>query len=245
MKANITYIDHSGFFTELPEVAFLFDYYQGEIPKIAKDKPLVVFVSHRHQDHYNPEIFELINIYSEIYFVLAKGVPIKRQIEKYAALGMDLESHMILIKKNVTEMLTLNSGKTVEVTTLKSTDEGVAFLLRFEGKNIYHAGDLNQWVWEGESKQYNDNMRNAYLKEMTKLAGMDIDVAFVPLDPRLEEHAFEGLTVFLEYAEAKKIYPMHFWGQFGIIDRFLEKHPEYRDTARKIEKTGQLFIEEL
>ena len=245
MKANITYIDHSGFFMELPEVAFLFDYYQGEIPKIAKDKPLVVFVSHRHQDHYNPEILELINTYPEIYFVLAKGVPIKRQIEKYAALGMDLESHIILIRKNVTEPLTLNSGKIVEITTFKSTDEGVAFLLSFEGKTIYHAGDLNQWVWEGESKQYNDNMRNAYLREMTKLDGMDIAVAFVPLDPRLEEHAFDGLTVFLEHAEAKKIYPMHFWGEFGIISKFLEKYPECGSTVRKIGKTGQLFIEEL
>lgn len=245
MKANITYIDHSGFFTEFPEVAFLFDYYQGDIPKTAKDKPLVVFVSHRHQDHYNPEIFELINVYSEIYFVLAKGVPVKRQIEKYASLGMDLESHIILIKKNVTELLTLNSGKTIEVTTLKSTDEGVAFLLSFEGKTIYHAGDLNQWVWEGESKQYNDNMRNAYLREMAKLDGLEIDVAFVPVDPRLEEHAFEGLTVFLEHAKAKKIYPMHLWGEFGIIDRFLENHPEHSDAIRIIKKAGQLFVEEL
>jgi L-ascorbate metabolism protein UlaG (beta-lactamase superfamily) len=245
MQANITYIDHSGFLIELPDVAFLFDYYQGEIPKIAEDKPLVVFVSHRHQDHYNPEIFELLNIYSEIYFVLAKGVPVKRQMEKYTAQGIDLERHMILIKRNVTEQLILNSGKRVEITTLKSTDEGVAFLLSFEGKTIYHGGDLNQWVWEGESKQYNDNMRNAYLREMTKLDKIEIDAAFVPVDPRLEKHAFEGLKVFVEHGAAKKIYPMHFWGEFGIISKLLEKYPEYQGMVRTIEKTGQLFAEEL
>ena len=80
MKTNITYIDHSGFFMELPHVAFLFDYYQGGIPSAPKDKPMVVFVSHRHQDHYNPEIFELVKEYQEVDFVLAKGVPVKRQI---------------------------------------------------------------------------------------------------------------------------------------------------------------------
>ena len=245
MKTNITYIDHSGFFMELPHVAFLFDFYQGEIPSTPKDKPMVVFVSHRHQDHYNPQIFELVKEYPEVYFVLAKGVPVKRQIEKYTALGVDLESHIILIKKNVTEVLTLKSGKSVEITTFKSTDEGVAFLLTFEGKRIYHAGDLNQWVWEGESDQYNHNMRVAYLREMTKLDKAEIDVAFVPLDPRLETHAFEGLLVFLEHAAAKNVYPMHFWGEFQIISKFLEKYPEYYDTIRKISKTGQFFEEEL
>lgn len=244
MKTNITYIDHSGFFIELSAVAFLFDYYQGKIPTVL-DKPLLVFVSHRHQDHYNPEIFELIKTYPEVYFILAKGVPIKKQIEKYAALGIDLKPHLILIKKNMTEDLVLPNGRIISITTLESTDEGVAFLLDFEGKTIYHAGDLNQWVWEGESGQYNDNMRNAYLREMTKLDGVEIDVAFVPLDPRLEEHAFEGLEVFLEHSEAKKIYPMHFWSGFDIIRKFLEKHPECSETVRKIEGAGQLFVEEL
>lgn len=244
MQADITYIDHSGFLIELPTVAFLFDYYQGEIPAV-KDKPLIVFVSHRHQDHYNPEIFELVKTYPEIYFVLAKGVPVKRQIERYTALSIDLAGHIIIIKRNVTEELVLQGGRTLSITTLKSTDEGVAFLLAYEGKAIYHAGDLNQWVWEGESVQYNDNMRKAYLREMTKLDGLEIDVAFVPVDPRLEAHAFEGLEVLLEHAVAKRIYPMHLWGEFGIIPRFIEKHPEYERQIRRIIKPGQLFEEEI
>ena len=244
MQANITYIGHSGFWIELPEVAFLFDYYMGEIPTV-HDKPVIVFVSHRHQDHYNPEIFELIKSYPEIYFVLAKGIPVKRQIEKYAAWGFDLESHIVLLKKNVTETLALQSGKNLEISTFKSTDEGVAFLLNFEGKRIYHAGDLNQWVWEGESAQYNNNMRAAYLREMTKLEGTEIDVAFVPLDPRLEEHAFEGMEVFLEHVGVKKILPMHFWGDYGVILKFLKKYPELKQTLRSIECEGQLFAEEI
>lgn len=244
MQADITYIDHSGFFVELPDVAFLFDYYRGEIPAV-QDKPLIVFVSHRHQDHYNPEIFELIKTYPEIYFVLAKGVPVKRQTERYAAGGNDLAGHIISVKKNVTQPLTLQNGKSLEITTLKSTDEGVAFLLNYAGKKIYHAGDLNRWVWEGESKQYNDNMRGAYLREMMKLDETEIDVAFVPLDPRLEEHAFEGIEVFLEHAKAEKLFPMHFWGDYKVISEFLKKHPELTERVRNINSTGQLFTEEI
>ena len=43
----------------------------------------------------------------------------------------------------------------VRIRTLKSTDEGVAFLVEAEGKSIYHAGDLNWWYWEGEPLSWN------------------------------------------------------------------------------------------
>ena len=33
---------------------------------------------------------------------------------------------------------------------IMTTDEGVAIWLSCEGKEIYHAGDLNNWWWEGE-----------------------------------------------------------------------------------------------
>lgn len=244
MQADITYIEHSGFLAELPTIAFLFDYYQGEIPKLPGDKPLVVFVSHRHQDHYNPEIFELVKKHPEIYFVLAKGVPVKRQIEKYAALDIDLAGHIVLIKRNVTEELTLQDGRTLTITTFKSTDEGVAFLVNYDGATIYHAGDLNQWVWDGESVPYNEHMRMAYLKEMSKLEHIKVDVAFVPLDPRLEGHAFEGLEVFLEHTKPAAVYPMHFWGDFKIIEAFLKAHPDYQKIIRKLEYAGQTLKEE-
>ena len=42
--------------------------------------------------------------------------------------------------------------------TLKSTDEGVAFLLNYIGNTVYHAGDLNLWVWKEESREYNEDM---------------------------------------------------------------------------------------
>ena len=34
-----------------------------------------------------------------------------------------------------------------KIRTLRSTDEGVAYLVSYRGKRIYHAGDLNWWHW--------------------------------------------------------------------------------------------------
>ena len=54
---KITYIGHSGFAVETEKAALIFDYYTGDIPAFDPDVPLYVFVSHRHRDHFNPDIF--------------------------------------------------------------------------------------------------------------------------------------------------------------------------------------------
>ena len=85
---EVTYTGHSGFLLDTGSAYFLFDYYTGIIPDMDKDKPLVVFVSHKHKDHFNPGIFALADKYPYILFVLAKGVPYKKlavEFSKYIA----------------------------------------------------------------------------------------------------------------------------------------------------------------
>lgn len=238
---KITYISHSGFMLEMEDVCFLFDYDQGEIPAIEKEKDMVVFVSHKHADHYNPEIFSLAKKYSHIQFVVSKDVPVKWQIIKYKEQGIDLTERVTVVRKNTEYMLSLENGKPLRIETLKSTDEGVAFLLNYEEKTYYHAGDLNLWVWEGESRQYNENMERAYFRELDKLREKALEVAFVPLDPRQGEDAYAGLKSFLDYTKCQKVFPMHFWGEFDIIDKFLQKYPAYAKQIEKIERNGQTF----
>lgn len=237
----ITYIDHSGFLLETEDVYFLFDYYRGDIPKMSPDKEVVVFVSHRHGDHYNPEIFHLFTGHPKIQYVLSKDVPVKKLLCQYEEQRVWLENVVTIVGKNETQELMLSNGRTLQITTLKSTDEGVAYLLCYEGKTYYHAGDLNLWVWEGETKQYNNNMAANYFRELDKLRNRDIDVAFVPLDPRQEKDAFGGLESFMEYTDSKKVFPMHFWGEFDIIKAFLKKHPEYAEQIMVIGHKGQRF----
>lgn len=238
---QITYLYHSGYMVELKTAYFLFDYYKGEIPELNPGKPLVVFVSHSHADHYNREIYELLKDYPKTEYVLAKDIPVKRLIAEYEEQGIPFESHIHSIRKNIMEEMSLWNGRNLKITTLKSTDAGVAYVLEYEGKTIYHAGDLNLWYWDGETKQELGNMTARYHQQMEKLKGKEIDVAFVPLDPRLGEHAGEGLEIFLEYSKTKHVFPMHMWDKYEICQAFLEQHPEYKDVFHPIERNGQQF----
>lgn len=236
---NITYIGHSGFFLETEMACFLFDYYQGEIPSLNKDKPLVVFVSHGHADHYNPAIFELVYQYPSVQFILPKGTQIKKYVLKHEERGMNLSEHLLLVRKNEKYDIVLCNGKSLHLATLKSTDLGVAYILDFEGKTYYHAGDLNLWLWDGESTEYNENMTRKYFTQLEKLRGKAIDIAFVPLDSRQGKYAFVGMESFLEYTDTKHVFPMHMWEKYDIITEFLKKHPEYDANMIKIKSQGQ------
>ena len=238
---QVTYIGHSGFLLETEKAYFLFDYYKGNIPKLTGQKPIVVFVSHKHEDHYNPEIFALSKQYSQVKYVLDKDVPVKRQIEKYSEQGINLEERIYKVRKNSVTELALENDTLLQIQTLKSTDIGVAYLLTYEGKTYYHAGDLNLWVWEGEPEQANQQMEKAYFTELEKLKGKHIDVAFVPLDPRQENDAFSGMESFLAYTDSEIVFPMHFWKKPQIISDFLATHPEEQAKIKMVSEAGQVF----
>lgn len=241
---KITYFNHSGFLLETETAYFIFDYYKGMIPELGREKPVVVFVSHSHGDHYNREIYQLLRQYPAIRFVLAKDIPTKRLIAEQLEQGVDLSRHIISIGKNTTLELQLENAGELRITTLKSTDAGVAFLLEYHNRVYYHAGDLNLWCWKGESKQYNDNMTRKFMTEMEKLRGLNIDAAFIPLDPRLQEYSMEGLRIFLEYTNAQWVFPMHMWGAYEIIPEFLNKYPQYQEQIAVISREGQVFLRE-
>lgn len=217
---NITYIYHSGFLIETASCYYLFDYYKGTLPKLKADKPILVFASHRHPDHYNPEIFSLLQELGmqKITAVLAKDIPAKRYPQ-------GIES----IKVTFHQTYELPYNNTLK--TLLSTDEGVAFLLECPEGTIYHAGDLNDWVWEGETEQYNKQMTGSYRHEIDMLKDTPVDVAFLPLDPRQEKDYAKGILYFLNKVKVKTVYPMHYWEQPEIIEKFLKEYPAYRNTV--------------
>ncbi len=238
---KITYIAHSGFYADAGDAGFLFDYYKGKLPDIEAGKPLVVFVSHHHPDHYNPVIFRLAEKYPYVNYVISKDVYLQPVFREYREKGVELTDKITVCRKNSRQELLLQNGRKLLIDTLSSTDEGVAYLLEYGNRRIYHAGDLNRWVWKEESKAYNNNMESSYRRELEKLRDKPIDVAFVPLDPRQREEAFGGLELFLEYTDSRIVFPMHFWTKYRIIRKFCEAHPEYEGKIARIEKRGQSF----
>ena len=199
---KVTYLDHSGFLVELEDAYFLFDYYKGRLPQIDLEKKMFVFVSHAHHDHYRKDIFNLRKHFREIRYVLSSDIEIKAE-------------------KDIVQMQP-NEKKEVmgaEIRTLRSTDEGVAFVVHYAGKTIYHAGDLNWWHWEGEDKAWNNNMAANYKREIKELDGCGMDVAFVPLDGRLENAYYWGMKYFLEHVPVKAVFPMHCWDHYEICQK--------------------------
>ena len=130
-----------------------------------------------------------------------------------------------------------------KVRSLRSTDEGVAFLIRCEDRTIYHAGDLNWWHWEEEDDAYNRMMRGDYQKEIETLAGEKIDLAFVVLDPRQEEQFCWGFDWFMRHTDTKIVFPMHMWKKYEVQDRLagMEVSELYRDKIMRIREMGQTF----
>lgn len=224
---KVTYLYHSGFIVELEKVIFIFDYFRGEIPILDKEKDIYVFASHRHYDHYKQKIFELKKEYPHIQYILSRDIP---------------------LKKNNAEAIFIGPGEEcvvdeLHIKTLKSTDEGVAFLVTVEGKTIYHAGDLNWWHWEEEGNVYNQMMKRNYQHEISKLKDTPIDVAFVPLDARLGDAFYYGIDWLAKQSDVKHIFPMHFWEDYSVCEKIttLEEAKSYKDKIIKITKEQQTF----
>ena len=90
-------------------------------------------------------------------------------------------------------------------------------------------------MWEEETDQYNRQMTGSYRHEIDMLKNKEIDVAFIPLDPRQEKDYSRGMLYFLKKVYVKKVYPMHYWEQPQIIDQFLEEYPEFQDIIIRTE----------
>lgn len=217
---EITYIGHSGFLIEWESCYWLFDYYKGDLPEMDTEKTIFVFASHKHEDHFNPEILKLYDKYQDTQYVLSSDIKILKEKFPGREISDAISDQIISVKPSSRYELFDKNNEIIILNTLKSTDCGVAFLLQYQGKTIYHAGDLNLWVWKEESKQYNNNMTAMFHKVMKDLKDIPIDIAFAPLDSRQEEWYYMGLEEFLNIAKVKYVFPMHFWDKPSIIGQF-------------------------
>ena len=235
---KITYLYHSGFSVELEECVLLFDYYKGKLPVWEKNKALYVFASHKHQDHFNLRIFDLAKQYEKIHFFLGSDIKLNGKYLERNGIPSSLKEKMT----NTGKCKVLESNG-IWLRTLRSTDEGVAFIVRVEGRTIYHAGDLNWWHWEGEPYPFNENMEKDYKREIDSMKGLSLDVAFVVLDPRLEAAYGWGMDYFLEQVGAGYVFPMHMWEKYEMISQYKKTGigNAHREQIMNIRKAGQEF----
>jgi L-ascorbate metabolism protein UlaG (beta-lactamase superfamily) len=242
-KAKIYYIYHSGFAVETKEDFLIFDYYKE--PEVSSDtsyksllspenirfkKNIFIFSSHRHADHFNRKIFDLENYNSEIQYILSKDI---RKIKPKANYNFISKGEELLIKN-------------IYVKAFGSTDIGVSFLVKVDGITIFHAGDLNWWYWKEDSLANRKNAESEFKKHIESLIPeKPIDIAFFPVDPRLEEFYYIGAQYFAEKIHPKLLVPMHFLDDLSITKEFAEKMKAININSPVLHHFGEeiLFME--
>ena len=241
---KITYIHHSSFIAEHENAILLFDYFKGSLPSFDLNKHIYVFASHRHGDHFNPCIFKLFNQSGNINitYILSKDIQLSDDVYSRKGVPPGIKDKIVFIAAN--ETLNLRNGNDIfKVETLKSTDEGVAFLIKYHNKTIYHAGDLNWWAWKEEDEKYNKNMEERFKNEINKLKDIFIDVAFLPLDLRQEEWYPLGFDYFMSVTDTQKAFPMHFTSDKSVMQKMqvYSQDKDYKDKIVYIKDEGQTF----
>ncbi|OUP50556.1 MBL fold metallo-hydrolase [Lachnoclostridium sp. An181] len=227
---KVTYLRHSGFKLELEHHILIFDYFKGNVGDLSK-KEVIVFSSHRHFDHFRKEIFDWREKTKSIHYVLSDDIQGQdKELQEDADIRWCAPDERFEMK-----------GCTVQ--TLRSTDEGVAFLVECEGVRIYHAGDLNWWHWEGEPGEFNETMKKDYQREIAKIEGKKFDVAFIPVDARLGEQYFWGLDWFMRHTDTRWAVPMHFFEDYSVCKRLelQEETNSYRDRLILVHGQGETF----
>lgn len=219
---KIEYIYHSGFTVETENFFLVFDYYKGDIQ--LKDKPTYVFCSHSHEDHFNPEIFNWAKTKDDIGYILSSDI---EDIPLIQAVIMSPDQEYDL--------------GNISVKTFGSTDRGVSFLVHVDDKDIFFAGDLNWWHWNNDTDEEKRNEEAAFKGEINNIKGINIDLGFFPVDPRLEENYYLGGEYFIQALKPKVFVPMHFGDNYEVIKKFIHKMDDSSTNIVEISSRNQVF----
>lgn len=236
---NIHYLYHSGFSVETKNYFLIFDYYKDSFTGKTKNiynglisndfikskNNVIVFSSHSHPDHFNPVILKWDKINKNIKYILSSDIKITNYKKNYYKLSKykDLKLDDIYIK------------------AYGSTDIGVSYLVKVDGITLFHAGDLNWWYWKDDSENERKMAGGNFKHEIKQLKGEKIDIAFFPVDPRLEEYYSLGGEYFIKEINPSVFFPMHLWDKMSICGKFKDYMGNCKTKIMCIENPGQNF----
>lgn len=244
-KAKIYYIYHSGFAIETSRHFLVFDYYKEAnytsearqsnsfiLKDLIKDKKnVLVFSSHSHGDHFNPVILDWEKYNPNIKYILSSDIALDCWKDNYYKLSQDEELSLKTELMETVDLLSENSSsreinsklENVYVKAYGSTDIGISFLVKVDGIDIFHAGDLNWWHWKEDSAEERTIAEQNFKIEIGKIKDEHVDIAFFPVDPRLEEFYNLGAEYFIKEIQPKTLIPMHFGDDAYITKEFAKK----------------------
>lgn len=234
---KIRYIYHSCFLVETDSSFLLFDYYTHKntpgdfdfselIQEVfTSPKPLYILASHSHHDHFNYDLISWIEKKPNTYYILSSDIKLYSQTDNVYIV-------------NEGDELTVNNLK---LNIFGSTDEGVSFMVNTEGVNIFHAGDLNWWKWYDDTPEEAKEMEDAFKNIISHIVNKDveIDVAFFPVDSRLERNYLCGGKYFIDQLKPKILIPMHFWNKYKTTSDFKAAMGDYESQIIEIKHTNE------
>lgn len=237
---TVTYIYHSCFIAEFSGFSVLFDYYRDVKRQdgafwvkdylLNKADDLYVLSSHSHSDHFNPEVLTWKNRKQNIQYIFSQDI-----LDN----GMASSNDAYYLKKSQ-----FFEDSFLRIQALGSTDIGGSFLLNTRDKNIFHAGDLNNWHWNEEvSASESLIYENNYLCELELVAEKieEINLAMFPVDPRLGTDYMRGAEQLVSRIKVDYFLPMHFGEQYAKANAFAEIAAKHNCQMLQIEKQGQSF----
>ncbi len=221
---RITHLYHSGILIETDNQQLFFDVISDMEAMIDLSKNVYFFVSHAHGDHYVPKIFSYQS--SRTNYIISNDV-VCEPIE-----------NLIFVEPNRSYQI-----GDMEITTYESTDKGVSFLVKTEGKVIFHAGDLNWWHWENSTIEDQKEEEVNYKKIVDGIEDIYIDYAFVPVDHRLSGAYYYAAKYFLDTKKVGSLIPIHFRENFNICNKLYDQMGSDKRIVFVKSKNDVLVIE--
>lgn len=227
---ELSYIWHDGFVARFENFAVVFDYWKDptvgkdELPRfiqegipgvsLDRDKPLYVLVSHHHKDHFTNQIFRWAELFPEIHYVVSHDV---MRMCRHVVSESSVYGGPKIKAGQITDLRVGQSFCDVRIAVhaFGSTDIGNSYVVEAEGNRLFHAGDLNAWVWRddstpGEVKMALDLFDDKMAPISEYLSGKSVDYCMFPVDSRIGSGYYEGAKLFLERIDVRRFFPMHF-----------------------------------
>lgn len=258
MRVSLTYIYHDSFFIELENRCYLlFDYWRDDagadlsvVPDFLKlmnrDLPCYVFISHHHKDHLNKIVFEWGREMRNIRYVISHDTAkFVRHLLRPDSLwnGYKVEPERVTILRPGESF----SDGEIKVKAYGSTDIGNSYMVEAGGARIFHAGDLNAWIWKDESTEAEVNAELRKYRQILDTIKADYpecDIAMFPVDSRIGTDYATGANEWLKEITTGYFFPMHFClgeTQEEIRRRFSDAS-DFKAYLPETSRTNAIFL---
>ena len=161
-------------------------------PSQLRDLPTTVFITHGHQDHYAPSVFDWRKTVKDITYV--------------AGFKPEGKDRYVFMAPRETKTL---GG--LDITTTMANDEGVGFFVKVDGVTIFHSGDHSAGAGD-----------ESFRSEIEFLAGRGLraDLLFMPISPVNDTVMNQGVHSATKQLSAGAVFPGHVGGREDVSREF-------------------------